>query len=173
VAVTGKLGAASSGLKILLEKLPADEYKALIKAQLEPSARVKEGISLARSGVVTAAIDVTDGLAANLWQLARESRVKIVMDRDRVPEHPLVKKFATQHGFDVDDFVLFGGEDFELLFTVRPEGWERVRRALERVGTTATTIGRVHEGNGVFVRKEKKILPLPDIGYEHFRQASR
>jgi thiamine-monophosphate kinase len=169
VAVTGKLGAASAGLKILLEKLPAEDYQALVKAQLEPSARLKEGIRLARSGAVTAAIDVTDGLAANLWQLAKESKAKIVIDRDRVPEHPLVRKFSAQHGFNVDDFVLFGGEDFELLFTVRPRGWAKVRRALKRVGTTVTAIGRVHEGSGVFVRVEKKILPLPDRGYEHFR----
>jgi thiamine-monophosphate kinase len=169
VAVTGKLGAASSGLKLLQEKLPVDVYKALIKAQLKPPARLKEGIGLARSGVVTAAIDVTDGLAANLWQLARESRAKIVIDRDRVPEHPLVRKFAAQHGFDVDDFVLFGGEDFELLFTVRPRGWAKVRRALERVGTTVTIIGRVHKGNGVFIRVGKETRPLPDRGYEHFR----
>jgi len=169
VAVTGRLGAASSGLKLLLEKLPAEGYQALIKAQLEPPARVKEGVSLARSGVVTAAIDVTDGLAANLWQLARESKVKIVIDRDRVPEHPLVIKFATQHGFNIDDFVLFGGEDFELLFTVRQRGWGKVRRALERVGTTATKIGRAQRGSGVFIRVGKETRPLPDRGYEHFR----
>jgi len=169
VAVTGRLGAASSGLKLLVEKLPAKGYRALIKAQLEPLARVKEGISLARSGAVTAAIDVTDGLAANLWQLARESKAKIIIDRDRVPEHPLVRKFAAQHGFDVDDFVLFGGEDFELLFTVRPLGWKKVRRALEHVGTTVTMIGRVHRGSGVFIRVGKETQSLPDRGYEHFR----
>jgi thiamine-monophosphate kinase len=169
VAVTGRLGAASSGLKLLLEKLPAEGYQSLIKAQLEPPARVKEGVSLARSGVVTAAIDVTDGLAANLWQLARESRAKIVIDRDRVPEHPLVRKFAAKHGFDVDDFVLFGGEDFELLFTVRPRGWKKVRRALESIDAMVTTIGHVRKGSGVFIRVGKETRPLPDRGYEHFR----
>ena len=169
VAVTGRLGAASAGLRILMEKLPAAGYQPLLKAQLEPPARLKAGRSLALSRVVTAAIDVTDGLAANLWQLARESKVKILIDRDRVPEHPLVRKFADQHGFDVDDFVLFGGEDFELLFTVRPRGWKKVRRALERVDTRVTAIGRVLEGNGVFIRVGEETRPLPDRGYEHFR----
>lgn len=169
VAVTGKLGAASAGLKLLLEKLPPNKYHALIKAQLEPHARVREGRSLARSGMVTAAIDVTDGLAANLWQLARESKVKTVIDRDRVPEHLLIRKFADKHGFDVDDFVLFGGEDFELLFTVRPRSWEKVRRALERIGTKATLIGHVAKGKGVFVSENGKTRALPDRGYEHFR----
>jgi len=124
---------------------------------------------LARSGFVTSAIDVTDGLAANLWQLARESKVKLVVDRANVPEHPLVRKFVTRYGFGVDDFVLFGGEDFELLFTVRPRGWEKVRRALKRVGATATMIGRVAKGKGVFIRAKEKTRTLPDRGYEHFR----
>lgn len=168
VAVTGKFGAASAGLKLLLEKLSATGYRALVKAQLEPVARLKEGITLARSGMVTAAIDVTDGLAANLWQLARESRVRIIIDRAKIPEHPLAGKFATQHGCDLDDFVLFGGEDFELLFTVRPRGWEKVRLMLKRVGTTATQIGRVVGGKGVFVRRDGETLKLPDRGYEHF-----
>jgi thiamine-monophosphate kinase len=169
VAVTGRLGAASAGLKILLEKLPAEGYHALTKSQLVPVARLREGKNLALSGGVTAAIDVTDGLAANLWQLARESKVKIVIDRDRVPEHPLVRKFAAQHGFEVDDFVLFGGEDFELLFTARPQAWEKVQRALWRVGSKATAIGKVYKGHGVFIQVGGETKPLPDRGYEHFK----
>lgn len=169
IAVTERLGAASAGLKILLKRFQAKGYRALIKAQLEPVARVKEGRILSRSGSVTSAIDITDGLAANLWQLARESKVKIIIDRAKIPEHQLVRKFAAQHGFDVDDFVLFGGEDFELLFTVRANEWEKVRRALKRAGTAATAIGRVAKGKGVFIQVERKTRTLPDRGYEHFR----
>ena len=169
VAVTGLLGAASAGLRLLLEKLPAEGYRTLIDAQLEPVARVKEGRVLARSGSVTAAIDVTDGLAANLWQLARESKVKFIVERERLPEHPLVRRFAARHGFSVDDFVLFGGEDFELLFTVRSRGWTKVRRALRRVGIMATPIGHVAKGRGVFIQSGGKTRVLPDRGYEHFR----
>jgi thiamine-monophosphate kinase len=124
---------------------------------------------LARSGVVTSAIDVTDGLAANLWQLSKESGVKFIIDRERVPEHPLVKKFATEHGFEVDDFVLFGGEDFELLFTVHPRGWEKVWWVLKRIGASAAVVGRVAKGRGVFIQAKGKMQPLPDRGYEHFR----
>ncbi len=169
IAVTGKLGAAAAGLKLLLKRLPVNSYRALVRAQLEPRARVREGRALVRSGLVTSAIDVTDGLAANIWQLAKESKMKIVIDRDDIPEHPLVRKFAVQHGFNVDDFVLVGGEDFELLFTVRPRGWEKVRLTLKRVGTTATKIGCVTKGRGVFIRTNGKTRKLPDRGYEHFR----
>ncbi len=169
IAVTGRLGAAAAGLRLLLKRLPAKSYRALVRAQLDPRARVREGRILARSGFVTSAIDVTDGLAANLWQLARESKVKFIIERERLPEHPLVRHFTARHGFRVNDFVLFGGEDFELLFTVRPRGWEKVRQALKRVGTMATPIGRTTKGRGVFVQRNKKIQVLPDRGYEHFR----
>jgi thiamine-monophosphate kinase len=169
IAVTGGLGAASAGLKILLESFPTRGYRALIKAQLEPGARVLEGRVLARSGVVTSAIDITDGLAANLWQLARESRVKLIIDHAKVPVHPLVQKFAVRHGFNTDDFVLFGGEDFELLFTLKSQCLTRVKRALKRVGTSMTVVGEVLKGKGVYLEKDSEMRELPDRGYEHFR----
>jgi len=168
IAVTGELGAASAGLKILLDQLPLKGYEKLIKAQLEPIARVREGMLLAKNGA-RAAIDITDGLAANLWQMSRMSKAKFIIDRDKVPIHPLAQKFAEHHGFDVEDFAFFGGEDFELLFTVRRRIWEKVQLALKRVGTNATAIGYVTRGRGVYIRKHGVIEKLPDRGYEHFK----
>lgn len=169
VAVTGELGAASAGLKILLKKIPLEGYKKLVDAQVKPIARVKEGRVLARSGLVKAATDITDGLASSLWQIARESRVKIIIDRKKIPTNPLIKKFSHQHGFNIDDFTLFGGEDFELLFTVRTSALNRVLTALKRVGTIAAPIGHVTKGRGVFIKEGEKTKLLEDRGYEHFR----
>jgi len=168
IAVTGELGSAAAGLKILLEKLPSEGYERLLRAQLEPAARVREGVLLAKSGKVTATIDVTDGLAANLWQISRESGAKLIIDYARLPVHRLTQKLAVHQKINSDDFVLFGGEDLELLFTVRRGGLARVQKALERVGTRVTVIGRVAEGRGVFMKKRGKIQKLPDRGYEHF-----
>jgi thiamine-monophosphate kinase len=168
IAVTGQLGAASAGLRILLERLPQKGYGKLIKAQLEPLARVREGMLLAKNGA-RAAIDITDGLAANLWQMSRMSKVKFIIDGEKVPVHPLVQKFAKQHGFDVEEFSLFGGEDFELLFTVPRRSWRKVQLALERIGTAATAIGYVRSGRGVYIQKRGVLEKLPDRGYEHFR----
>ncbi|KUO42619.1 MAG: hypothetical protein APZ16_01735 [Candidatus Hadarchaeum yellowstonense] len=170
VAVTGELGAASAGLKILMEKIPRKGYEKLVKAQLEPKAQVEAGIVLARSGRVKAAIDVSDGMAANLWHLSRESRVKIIIDHEKIPVHGLVKKFCQQYGYDMDEFTLFSGEDFELIFTTRPEFWDDVNLALKRVGKKATPIGKVVEGSGVFIKKGEEIVKLEDRGYEHFKQ---
>ncbi len=173
VAVTGELGAASAGLKILQKKLSDPKYKKLVKAQLEPIARVKEGITLARSGSVKAATDITDGLASSLWQVACESEVKIMIEKGKIPVHPLVKKFSRQRGFNLDDFVLFGGEDFELLFTVRSSAWDKVRRMLERAGISVSPIGKAIKGSGVYIRDNEKIEVLKNLGYEHFSGTHR
>lgn len=168
IGVTGQLGAASAGLKILLERLPQKGYKKLIKAQLEPIARVREGMLLAKNGA-RAAIDLTDGLAANLWQVSRMSRAKLIIDRDKVPIDPLVNKFSEQHGFDVEEFAFFSGEDFEMLFTLKRKSWGKVQQALKRIGTDATAIGYVSKGRGVYIQKHGSLEKLPDRGYEHFK----
>lgn len=169
VAVTGSLGKASAGLRILTEKIPRTDFSPLVRAQLEPRARVREGEVLAKSGAVTSAIDLSDGLASNLWQLAKESGVRITIDRESVPDDRLVTKLAKTRGLGPDDFVLFGGEDYELLFTVKLVGWEKVRRAFKRTGTNATVIGRVERGGGVYVVEKGKRSKLPERGFEHFK----
>jgi thiamine-monophosphate kinase len=168
IAVTGQLGAASAGLKILFDRLPPKGYEKLIKAQLEPIARVREGMLLAKNGA-KAAIDLTDGLAANLWQVSRMSKAKLVIYRDKVPIHPLVNKLSEKHGFDVEEFAFFSGEDFEMLFTLRRDIWEKVRHALKGIGTDATAIGYVSKGRGVYIQKHGALEKLPDRGYEHFK----
>lgn len=169
VAVTGELGAASAGLRILLDKLPREGYQKLVDAQLKPVARVKEGRALARSGSVKTAIDISDGLVSNLWQLAKESKVKLIVDYEKIPIHSLVKKFSEEYHHNIDDFALFGGEDFELIFTVPKQDWEKVRRALKRLGTKATTIGQVTKGRGVFMKVGEKTKLVEDLGYQHFK----
>lgn len=169
IAVTGRLGAASAGLKVLLGGIPTKGYEQLVRAQLEPRARVRAGSVLAKSGSVTSAIDITDGLAANAWQISRMSKVKMILNYEKLPIDPVAKKFARSRGLDVNDFALFGGEDFELLFTVRLRGWEKVRQALKRVGATAALIGRATRGRGVFIQRGGKVRTLPDRGYEHFK----
>jgi thiamine-monophosphate kinase len=168
IAVTGELGKASAGLEILIDKIPAKGYERLVKAQLEPRARIKEGLVLANSGSVTSAIDTTDSLAANAWQVSRMSKVKMIFDYEKLPIDPAVKKFSRSRGLNVDDFALFGGEDFELLFTVRPSGWGKVQRAFRRLGTAVTLVGEVLKGKGVFIKRGGEIKNLTDRGYEHF-----
>lgn len=168
IAVTGELGTATAGLKIMLERLPRKGYEKLVRASAQPKARLREGRFLAKSGYVTSAIDITDGIAANLWQISRMSKVKLLVDYEKLPINPLVWKFSAEHKFDERDFALFGGEDFELLFTVKKKGWKKVRDGIRRRGTEVTAIGEVVRGKGVYLQTEQRGGKLPDRGYEHF-----
>lgn len=166
LAVTNRLGRASAGLYLLTRSLPVGRYRELLKALLEPEARVKEG-KILTSGGATSAIDLSDGLALNLWQLAVESGVRMVLER--VPTHPLVERFSAEHGLDPLEFSQFGGEDYELLFTFPSDSREKLEKELRKVGSSLTVIGRVEKGRGVVWEREGKLVPLPEQGYEHFR----
>jgi thiamine-monophosphate kinase len=161
IGVTGTLGAAAAGFK-----LPSKVKGLKIP---EPVARVREGRLLAKSKYARGAIDITDGLAANLWQLSTSSKVKLTIERDKLPVSPIAEKFSKLTKIKIDELLLFGGEDFELLFTFKPEGLSELRDGFKRLGTKLTIIGKVEKGNGVFISKDGKIEELPDRGYEHFR----
>ncbi|MEM2192482.1 MAG: thiamine-phosphate kinase [Candidatus Hadarchaeales archaeon] len=166
IAVTGTLGKAAAGLKILRENLSRGKFSALVKAHLEPESRVREGIILGANVGVTAAIDISDGLAKNLHQLAKESGVQIIIEEEKIPADPLVVEFSRELGISSEEFVLYGGEDFELAFTFRRGA--RVLKALKKLGTKVSVIGRVVRGRGVILSREGKSERLLPKGFEHF-----
>jgi len=134
-----------------------------------PKARLKEGLALARSGVATASIDSSDGLAISLHQLSSTSNVGFIVTDLPIP--PEVERFANIHGLDPKELALYGGEEYELVVTIKPSLWEKAHRITEIAGGTLTKIGRVTKERKVILRlrgeEEKRIPPR---GWEHFRK---
>ncbi|MEM0096650.1 MAG: thiamine-phosphate kinase [Candidatus Bathyarchaeia archaeon] len=170
VAVTGYFGKSSAGLKILLKKckVPRNARSVLLEAVLMPKARLNEGLALGASGAVTAAIDSSDGLAWSLYEIARASGVGFIIDN--VPIAPEAIRFAKLNGLDPLELALYGGEEYELVLTVKPELWDRAEDAVKRVGGTLIKIGEV-------VAKKRILLELDGVksviaprGWEHFRR---
>jgi len=170
VAVTGYFGKSSAGLKILLKKckVPRNARSVLLEAVLMPKARLNEGLALGASGAVTAAIDSSDGLAWSLYEIARASGVGFIIDN--VPIAPEAIRFAELNGLDPLELALYGGEEYELVLTVKPELWDRAEDAVKRVGGTLIKIGEV-------VAKKRILLELDGVksviaprGWEHFRR---
>jgi thiamine-monophosphate kinase len=164
VAVTGHLGGASSGMEILKEKPKLDpETESRLKdAFLHPTPRIAEGLLLAEQGVKTA-IDISDGLVADLNQICKASKVGARLEVERVPVEPAVK---TAFGEKAIEFALSGGEDYELLFTASADVVERVKKA---ASVPVTAIGEIVAGKGVtLVDKEGKPFKLARAGWEHF-----
>jgi len=172
VAVTGYFGKTSSGLKILLNGLspPEELRQPLVESVLMPKARLREGLALAEIGAVTSSIDSSDGLAWSLHELSKASRVGFMIEN--VPVAPEVQVFAEKYALDPVDLSLYGGEEYELVVTVKPELWDRAREVLSGFKTPLIRIGKVIEEEEIKVRINGETKVVEGMGWEHFRSAA-
>jgi len=168
-AVTGPFGKTAAGLKILLEGLSVpDEIKhSLIEAVLMPRARLKEGLALASSRAVTSSIDSSDGLAWSLYELSKASDVGFLVENVPVPME--VERFAEDYNLDPNDLGLYGGEEYELVITVKPELWDQAQKSLEELGTHLIKIGKVIEERRILLKTSGGLMPIEAKGWEHFK----
>jgi len=167
VAVTGKFGNSAAGLRLLLSKKKMNWSRAgtLTRAVFLPRARLKEGLILARTGMATSSIDSSDGLAWSLHELARSSSVGIHLET--VPLATEAREFGEKNGISPVELALYGGEEYELVVTVRREGFERVRRRVPAL----IPIGRVSRGPpAVTANVEGRTIRVEARGWEHFRK---
>jgi len=171
VAVTGFFGKTASGLKILLENLsvPTEIKEELVNAVLMPHARLREGLALAQTRAATASIDSSDGLAWSLYEISRASNVGFVIDS--LPIASQVQKFAKIRGFNPVELSLYGGEEYELLVTIKPKLWQDAKKAVENVGGCLTKIGLATEEKNLLLKMKGKIVPIEARGWEHFKTA--
>jgi thiamine-monophosphate kinase len=141
IAVTGNLGSAAAGQEMLARKLKlapkATQF--LREAFLHPVPRIAEGQLLVKHGIITA-IDISDGLLADLQHICEASRVSARVDVSLLPVHEIVK---TNLGEKATALALAGGEDYELLFTGGAGAIERVRAELSY---PVTNIGKITAG---------------------------
>ena len=165
VAVTGKFGKTSAGLRILRSKKHlARRFPGLVDAVLHPVARLKTGLELARTGSVNSSIDSSDGLAWSLHEIALLSKVNMVLDK--IPIAPDADAFAREAKLSADDLALFGGEEYELVLTINKYKFDAVRSRIPSL----LKIGRVKRGNGEVAHEvEGGIIPIEHHGYQHFR----
>jgi thiamine-monophosphate kinase len=169
VAVTGSFGRTAAGLRILLHDLKAraNVRSKLVGSVLMPKARLKEGLALGRTKAVTASIDSSDGLAWSLHEIARSSSVGFLIDT--VPASKEVEEFAKMNELDPIELTFYGGEEYELVVTLKPRSFGKARKAAEQVGGELLPIGRVTTGEGVLLRIGGKRRVVEPRGYEHFR----
>jgi thiamine-monophosphate kinase len=169
LAVTGFFGKTPAGLRVLLHDLNVPEKlrKVLVESVLLPHARLKEGLALRRSGAVSAAIDSSDGLAWSLHEIAKASRVGFMVNK--LPIASEAKSFAEDHYIDPAELVLYGGEEYELILTVKPSLWTAAEKAVKRVRGRLLRIGTVTAEKKVLFEKDGKKNIVQPRGYEHFK----
>ncbi|MDL5502712.1 MAG: thiamine-phosphate kinase, partial [Candidatus Methanoperedens sp.] len=125
VCVTGNPGTAGAALIVLKKNIYAGQD--ILKALFEPIPRINEGMALARTHAVTSMMDISDGLALSLHDLAKASRVGFKIYEDKLPVLTDVKKLL--EGDELFEAIVFTGGDFELLFTVAPDKIDDARNA--------------------------------------------
>lgn len=163
VFVSGTIGDAGEGLAVLKAgKQTGDAW--LINRYRVPQPRLSLGRAL--RGVASAALDVSDGLLADLGHIASTSGIRIRVDIECVP---LSTAFRNTCG-DIEAAIVraaTAGDDFEIAFTARSAA--AVEDAARRVGTPVTRIGNVEPGVGVVLcRPDGSVVPTPKLGFEHF-----
>ena len=171
--LSGSIGGAAAGLDLLRSAAGGSdardvELEACRQRYLRPEPRVRLGRLLGRTRTARACVDLSDGLADALHQLAAASGAGAVVDAAAVPIEPGARRWFEQHGRDPLDAGL-AGEDYELLFTAPARAGRRLA-AIGRMarGVPLTRIGVITRGRGVVLRRAGADTPLPD-GYEHFR----
>ena len=168
LAVTGYLGSSAGGLRLLLdpEEAPSispETREYLTAAHNRPTPRTQAGQTLRRLGV-RCAMDVSDGLVADVEKLCATSKVSASIDIDSVPVHPFLKETFPDSW---SQLALTGGEDYELVFTANQA---TMRAVVNELGELVKVIGRIEPGDGS-VRVEDasgREIHIESSGWNHF-----
>lgn len=170
IFVTGKLGGAAAGLKLLEsgETYENSKHKKLIERQLKPNPQTEIGQILGEKNLVTSMIDLSDGLSSDLFHICESSKVGAKIFTRKVPEFFSSEKYFGVFGIsEMIDFILNGGEDFELLFTVDPKKIFDVEKNLQNHKTSCT--GEITASAEIIeLVTDKNVEILKPKGFRHF-----
>jgi thiamine-monophosphate kinase len=169
LAVTGYFGKTSAGLKIIKESMECSPKlrKGLLESVYMPKARLKEGVALAKTSAVTSSIDSSDGLAWSLHELSKMGKVGFIIET--LPIANEVKRFSKLNNLNADQLVLYGGEEYELVVTIKPRSWIKAKKAVEKVGGKLVKIGFATKERGIFLKIKGEEKPIEPRGWEHFK----
>jgi len=178
LCVTGDLGGAFAGLQVLEREKEVyltnpnmqpdlEKFEYIVGRQLKPEARTDIVFDLEEKGVKpTSMIDISDGLASELFHIARSSGLGIRVFEDKIPIDQLTYETAVEFNLDPTTFALNGGEDYELLFTISQADHEKIKNHPD-----IHLIGYVHDkkGENLLITKQGNVVPLQAQGWDHFK----
>jgi len=171
--ITGTLGDSLLGLQLARAqggKASSPEEKFLFERHFNPTPRVEEGRILAKRGLASAMIDVSDGLFSDLQHICAESQVGATIWAERIPLSTPFKSLAPTLNEADCRWALRGGEDYELLFSAPPKKASEIMGLAQEWECGLTCIGRVEPpSKGVVMRDEHgQVDPELLKGFDHF-----
>jgi thiamine-monophosphate kinase len=182
IYVTGALGASATGL-LLLERGyrladnlndAADDNATMSRARtqairkhLAPTPHLALGRRVGEHRLATAMIDVSDGLSTDLSHLLDESRCGAILRAEAIPINDAARGLADELKTEPLGLALHGGEEYELLFTARPESHASIAELSREFDVPITAIGEIRAGSGLRLERHGALDALPPSGYEH------
>lgn len=158
ICVTGNLGGSTAGLNLLLNK-----KNGYTKGHLQPQSRTsKEGQIIAR--YAHAMIDVSDGLGSEINHICNESNVGACIFYDTIPLSENTVQSAKALQMDAHEFALYGGEDFELVFTIKNNAIPFLKKEFNDFSVVGEILPKKM---GVYIKKQEQKIPIKR-GFDHF-----
>jgi thiamine-monophosphate kinase len=166
VCVTGTMGDAALGLELLRH---GERQGGAVRRHLDPDPRVNLGRALADAAIPTAMIDISDGLAADLGHILRQSGRGARVETALIPLSAEYREKAEHYSSDILALALGGGEEYELLFTLHPSSFEKASRFGDETGVPVTIIGRITADSGLILADPTGERHTATVsGYDHF-----
>ncbi len=156
ILVSGDLGSSRAGLNLFLNKIKGHNY--VKRKHLEPKAQFHKVGKFLK--YINAMIDVSDGLAPEVGHICEESNCGAVIYADNIPIKDETVSAARAAGEKYLDYALYGGEDFELVFTVSEKNLGKVKGFL---------VGEITKRKGVYLYSKGKEKLISKGGYDHFK----
>lgn len=173
IFVTGPLGGSAAGLYHLqhpIESCPEDLANKVTAMYHVGFPRLEESKILAASGQVSAMNDISDGLASEMYEICSASGVGCQIYQNRIPFYEATKALAVRTGQSALDWALYGGEDYQLVFTVSPENAFRLAEHMKSAGKPVTRIGEIIDTGMYIINEKQNKKPLTKGGFNHFSQ---
>jgi thiamine-monophosphate kinase len=155
IFVSGHLGEGKAGLRLFQEEIVG--FEKVKKNYLEPKAKLKTALSIAP--YVNSMIDVSDGLAPEIKHICDESKCGAIIYKDKIPISDEVRHIARKLREDEYDYALYGGEDFELVFTTSQDNLDNIEGFL---------VGEIIKNKKINLYFDGKEKVIAEKGYDHF-----
>lgn len=165
VAVTGDIGSACIARLLLKQKIVCPNV--LFKRLSAPKARVDESLVIKK--FASAMIDISDGIASEAKHIALSSGFGVLIDSKKIPFLSEAEKYAKKLKISLIECALRGGEDYELMFTISPANWLKLKKIYHLI-TPITVIGEIlSEKKYIYINEKGQETLLPS-GYNHLSE---
>jgi thiamine-monophosphate kinase len=179
IVVTGYIGTFTAAGYAFIKKLqiPSDIKKIFINALKYPKAALRASKIIAKFKGGHGGIDISDGLVVDLYKLVKESKVGAVLYEEKIPIHPAVQKFSRLTKINPMKFAFGIGGDWQCIFTINPNKWDRIKKAFQKSGIKIFEIGEITSNKKiklVTAKGEEKPLEcrghIDDLRHESFEE---